>query len=121
MNSIKCKGCGANLNYDGSRQIIKCEYCGTIYKDEAKYQKVNTPTDDQIATMKSALDGYSEVQGDRPKMNWLVFILLMFFFMFAIAILYFVIIKARQREWDKAHGIKRENILDINDDHYDNK
>ena len=38
MDSLKCKGCGANIDFDGTRHILKCEYCGTVYKDSVKNQ-----------------------------------------------------------------------------------
>jgi DNA-directed RNA polymerase subunit RPC12/RpoP len=29
MKAIKCPSCGANVEYDGTSPILRCEYCGT--------------------------------------------------------------------------------------------
>lgn len=104
MRSVKCSGCGANLNFDGSRKIMKCQYCGTVYKDDSKYEKTEPLSTQQTFTTTTGNGSVFDVNGDRPKLSvgLIVFLCIMGFFPFAL--LYLLLIKAKQKEWDKSNG-----------------
>lgn len=34
VKAIKCPCCGANVEYDGTQQFVRCEYCGTEFAVE---------------------------------------------------------------------------------------
>ncbi len=104
MRSVKCSGCGANLNFDGSRKIMKCQYCGTVYKDDSKFEKAETLSTQQTFTTTTGNGPVFDVNGDRPKLNIPIIIILCLFGAFPFALLYFAMTKSRQKEWDKFNG-----------------
>ena len=106
MKSVRCSGCGANLNFDGSRKIMKCQYCGTVYKDDSKYEKVEPLSEHQSTTTHTGNINIQvfETSGDRPKFKLGIFILWLAFGFFPVAIIYLILTKIRQKAWDDAHS-----------------
>ena len=105
MKSVKCAGCGANVDFDGSKKIIRCEYCGTVYKDESKFAKADPLSQQQLEEMVAKARFASEEYEERPKFSPFIFILLCCFGIFPIAI-YWIVLRARQKQWDKDHKLK---------------
>ena len=102
MRSVKCSGCGANLNFDGSKKIMKCQYCGTVYKDDSKFEKSEPLSAQQtFTTTTGSKNTIFDVSGDRPKLSIPIIIILCLFGAFPFALLYFAMTKSRQKEWDE--------------------
>ena len=100
MKSVRCSGCGANLNFDGTRKIMRCQYCGTVYKDESKYVK-QEPLSQQIETLSSRPVFVNEGFETRPRFSIVAFVLLFCTGFFPVAFIYWLVVRARQKEWDR--------------------
>ena len=89
MKNIRCSGCGANLNYDGTKKIMKCQYCGTVYKDDSKYEKVEPLSQHQpiIVNTTSSNGHLFDTSGDRPRFKLGIFLLWCVFGFFPVAII----------------------------------
>lgn len=101
MKSVRCSGCGANLNFDGTKKIMKCQYCGTVYKDDSKYEKQEPLS--QTQTINTGAINIFDTTGDRPKVKISVIVLLCVLGFFPFAFIYWAMTKARQNDWDKTH------------------
>ncbi len=53
MRLLKCQQCGAQLRWDGRKEIVKCDYCGAQYQMQAR--PAQRPQDPHF--------GYGEVMG----------------------------------------------------------
>ena len=53
MRLLKCQQCGAQLKWDGKKEIVKCDYCGAQYQMQAR--PAQRPSDPHF--------GYGEVMG----------------------------------------------------------
>lgn len=104
MNSMKCKGCGANLDFDGTKHILKCEYCGTVYKDSAKNQTAKEYEKIHKTAPTVHIDKFGDENSDkRPVAKvWIVVLLIM---TGAVPILfgYVLYIFMKQKAWDDRH------------------
>ena len=104
MDSLKCKGCGANIDFDGTKHILKCEYCGTVYKDSVKnltareFEKKNRKGP-VVTIEKYGADDTSQRPVAKP---WIVILLIM---TGAIPILfgYIFYIIMKQKAWNDRH------------------
>ena len=101
MDRLKCKGCGANLDFDGTRHIIKCPYCGTVYKDPAKNQSVKEHMANTFSGPTVTIERYGDAS-ERPRPRAGLVILFLICGM-PILIGYLVYIGVKQKAWDDSH------------------
>ncbi|MBQ3048015.1 MAG: hypothetical protein IJD48_03260 [Clostridia bacterium] len=104
METLKCSGCGATLDYDESKDILKCQYCGTVHKNASTKKNFEQESHQQPIINTEQI---FNANGERPTVNAGVIVFLLLFGFFPLAILYWFIIKIRQNSWDNANRNKK--------------
>lgn len=101
MNN-RCSSCGAPKT-DNQTQ---CPYCKMRYND---FSLIEVNSQDKSLQNVSNSTSIEEVDVKRPKINWLVFIILLNIYVFP-AFIYLVAVLAKQREWDLNNGNKNREF-----------
>lgn len=88
MKEYRCSRCGANIKIKEGAVADKCEYCGSLL--DVKNEKLNNGKD---------LNNIPQ----RPEFSFAIFILLMFFGV-VFAVVYYILVHYKQKEWDQMYG-----------------
>ena len=110
MKQVKCENCGASINIEDNEKSTKCKYCGATYVNDKKETEntgktiLNDLENEVKGLYKSFIRSDVKVDGApaRPKVNWLLAIILFCCGVFP-GIIYILLTAAQQKEWDDTY------------------
>lgn len=114
MKQVKCKNCGSNITLEKNTKTTVCKYCGSIYiTDTENAEQANNTTgktifDDLENQVKGLYNSFirSDVKVEnappRPKVNWLVAIILLCCAVWP-GVIYLIAMAMHQKEWDDTY------------------
>lgn len=97
----RCSSCGAPVK----ENLTECPYCGMKYEQTLMAnQKTNNDSKENMPLAEIANNNEVVNEEDvRPKLNWIIFIILLNFYVFP-AFVYLFVVLAKQKEWDINHN-----------------
>ena len=103
MKTSKCVSCGANIEAYKQTGTYMCPYCDTLYSAEETNKNTNNFYA-QTSTSSFSNNATNIVQQipSRPSVNFLL-LLISFSFGLLPAIIYLLIVGAKQRKWDNKY------------------
>ncbi len=103
MEQVKCPACGAKIKVDAKNRFLKCEYCGSVLKNDEYVDAAPVPTQPTTPTPTPTKPVYVP---PRPRIRVFLVIFLAFFYVWP-AVIYIFIKAAQIEEWERKYGKKK--------------
>ena len=102
MRVNQCPNCGASITVTEDIKLLRCEYCNSSFENKY-FKEKNIDNNNSQGTYNYNTNSEARIQKGpktkRPKLN-ILFVCILFCINPVVSIIYYVLTKAKQKEWD---------------------